>query len=91
MPRQIEERLVGYQFGVSRSEAPVRDEQGNVVHTIKGGPKTETEWLLELVDLQPTHVHVVRIPLTRQARDSLVEQLTGGIAIAQPGDVPKPE
>lgn len=89
MARQIEERLVGYRFGVAQIEAPDFDERGNQVFNGNGTPKTHTEFLLEFVDAQPTGVHIVRVSFTQAARDELVRMLTGGITVAHAGDVPK--
>jgi hypothetical protein len=80
MPRQIVEELVGYRFGVGRRTLPP-DQATN------GTPAEQT--VIEFVDVQPTHAHVVRVPLDDQAREELARLLTGGIHIARrmPGGI----
>jgi hypothetical protein len=82
MPRHIVEELQGYRFGVGQREVPDVGADGVQLFDRHGVPKTRTEWVVELVDLQPTHAHVIRIPLTDEAKAELVRQLTGGVALA---------
>jgi hypothetical protein len=84
MPRVITEELQGYRFGVGQREVPVTDEQGNPVFSGgAGGVKTRSEWIIEFVEQQPAHLHLIRVPLSDEAREELIRQLTGGIAVAK--------
>lgn len=84
MPRQLVEELQGYRFGVSRREIPAVGDPAAVAGNGHEPAQTaREETVIELVDVQPSHVHVIRIPLTEEAREELVRQLTGGIEIAR--------
>lgn len=80
--RQIEETLNAYGIEVARLEVPDLDEQGRPL--LNGdGPKTVPLTVLTFTS-RDRH-HRVQVPLTEEARRSLVEMLTGGIAL--PGAV----
>ena len=76
MPRV--ENLVGFQMGVVKSHET--DE------TSPGELETAEVWTLVFVDTQTQDQ--IRIAFRREARDTLVRQLTGGVVLAG-GEFPK--
>lgn len=85
MPRFTQDRLLGYQFQVVVEHVPKADERGNVIHNGNGEPKTEEMRTLVLQD--PATGHQVAVPLSLDARDELVRQLTGGLIVPTGGSL----
>ena len=90
MARKVEEELVGYGFAVKQVDIPVTDEQGNpIFNGGEGGPKMQPGCMIDLVCQTPFELHIVHLSLTKQAKDELVRQLTGGVLVAGAGEIPK--
>ena len=83
MAREVSETLIGYQFSVRQGEVPVTDEKGNPLFKGgAGGPKMQPQWIIDFIETTPHVRHIVHVPLSREAKDTLVRALTGGIAVA---------
>lgn len=79
MPRVTKDELIGYHFTVGRGQMPVGDERG-VVRYRSGDVKTQEVTLI--VFTCPQTAHQIVVPLTEEARQELVRQLTGGVVVA---------
>lgn len=79
MPRLTQDRLLGYQFSVHHRTEPLVD-KGQAVHDGQGNVRVIDVWDLVFVDPQTGHTLV--FPFTREAKDGLVQALTGGIVVA---------
>ena len=83
MPQITEQQLEGYRMGVAFNEVPALDEKGNPLYNGgAGGPKLETQIMLQFVEVSTIHIHKVTVPLTPEARDELVRMLTQGLYVA---------
>lgn len=79
MPRVTTDRLLGYGFACQHRTEPVM-ENGQVLHDGRGDVRVADIW--DLVFADPTTGHTLIFPLSRDARDALVQSLTGGILVA---------
>ena len=80
------EELLGVSFSVRQTQAQVTDDKGQPIYNGgDGGPRMQDVWVLDLVDANPFQIRTIHVPLSKEAKDELVRQLTGGIVIAGAG------
>lgn len=79
MARHTRDTLNGYAFGVLQREQQKFD-NGAPLFNVDGTPKTET--ITELVFDSRDGSHIVVVPLSEEARQTMIAQLTGGVVVA---------
>jgi hypothetical protein len=84
MPRDVQETLLGVQWAIRQIEVPETDERGNVIHQLGNGapPRMKPQWVLDLTEQAPHERRTIHVPFDKDAKDRLVEALTGGIQVA---------
>jgi hypothetical protein len=85
VPRIIEERWMGIGYDVITEHLPQTDERGRPMHDGKGLPITLEHTTLVLICPMPDGQRIVRIPFREEARQQLIQKLTGGIVIPTNG------
>lgn len=79
MPLIRQDQLLGYQVEVRQRREPIID-GAHEVYQQNGDPKLRDVWDLVFVD--PQTAHAIVVSFDRDARDNLVQALTGGIMVA---------
>lgn len=89
MPALKQETLIGYSFKVETEQVQEFDpKDGQPLHDGLGQPKMVEQWNLILIEAA-TGLHKVIVPLGDVQRRELIRQLSGGIHLASPVELPK--
>lgn len=81
MALRREDTLEGYAFAVREEPRVVMGDDGQPIFA-EGSAEPKLEVLTKLLLQNPDGTHTVIVPLSDQAKQTLIAQLTGGIVVA---------
>jgi hypothetical protein len=89
MARKTEITLAGIGFAVRKEQQQQAGPDGQPLFGQSGLPKMVDVWILDLIEQKsPSEVEIIHVPFDADAKDRLVQQLTGGIVVAPANGVP---
>lgn len=82
MPRKTEITLAQIVFAVRKERRQMTGPQGNPLFGDSGLPKMVDLWMLDLIDQSSAGIEIIHVPFDEDAKEKLVQQLTGGLVVA---------